>query len=97
MVLHMNWLLIGFVAAFIAFLGAKGFRQLQVARISLVAAGGLSTVPLMLAAWLFIHGHSYLAIGLCLVSAAAAWEFYRYAEDEAFRTVINEILGRQRE
>jgi len=93
----MNWLLIGIVAAFITFLGAKGFRQFQVARISLVAAGGLAAVPLMLAAWLFIHRHSHLAIGLCLVSAAAAWEFYRYAEDEAFRVVIKEILGRQPE
>jgi hypothetical protein len=31
------------------------------------------------------------------MSAAAAWEFYRYEEDEAFCAVINEILGRQRE
>jgi len=87
---------LGISGAFVTAVGLKGYVQFSFSRFWIFTGSGISTAILVLAIWLMTCDYSLAVLALCLIADGISWEFYKYAEDAAFRVLIMEIVDRQK-
>lgn len=91
------WLMIGSFAGLVALIGGRGLVLFPSSRAALLVGIIFATAGLLAAIELCVHSCHYFALGTCIIAAGIAWEFFLEAENKGFKTLIEEIQGRQKQ